>query len=56
VLKLVAQGRRNAEIARELFLSERTVDHHVAAILHKLGAHTRTEATAHAARLGVMSE
>jgi DNA-binding CsgD family transcriptional regulator len=56
VLGLVAQGRRNAEIARELVLSERTVDHHVAAILHKLDARTRTEATAHAARLGLTAE
>ena len=40
VLRLVAEGRRNAEIARELVLSERTVDHHVAAILQKLGART----------------
>jgi DNA-binding NarL/FixJ family response regulator len=53
VLRLVAQGRRNAEIARELVLSERTVDHHVAAILNKLGARTRVEATAHALRLGL---
>jgi len=56
VLRLVAEGRRNAEIARELVVSERTVDHHVAAILHKLDAHTRTEATAQAVRLGITGE
>jgi DNA-binding CsgD family transcriptional regulator len=53
VLRLVAQGLRNAEIAQELVLSERTVDHHVTAILQKLGARSRTEATAYAMRLGL---
>jgi DNA-binding NarL/FixJ family response regulator len=53
VLALVAQGMRNAEIAHELVLSERTVDHHVAAILRKLGARTRAEASASAVRLGL---
>lgn len=56
VLRLVAQGRRNAEIALALTLSERTVEHHVAAILDKLGARTRAEAGAHAVRLGVAGE
>jgi DNA-binding CsgD family transcriptional regulator len=56
VLRLVAQGRRNAEIARTLVLSERTVEHHVAAILDKLAAGSRTEAGAHAVRLGVVDE
>ncbi len=46
VLNLVAQGLRNAEIARALVLSERTVERHVATSLRKLGAHTRTEAAA----------
>jgi DNA-binding NarL/FixJ family response regulator len=50
VLSLLAQGSTNIEIADRLFLSKRTVDHHVSAILTALGAHNRSEA-AHKARL-----
>ena len=46
VLKLVADGLSNAEIARRLFLSTKTVDHHVSAILQKLGVSTRGQAAA----------
>jgi DNA-binding NarL/FixJ family response regulator len=51
VLAHAAQGLRNAGIAERLFLSEKTVDHHVSAILRKLNVHTRGEAGAEAVRL-----
>ena len=44
VLGLMADGLSNAEIATRLFISPKTVDHHVSAILAKLDAHTRLEA------------
>ena len=56
VLALLASGMRNAEVAERLFLSRRTVDHHVSSILRKLGAGSRGEAVATAARLGVLEE
>src|SRR6185437_15782367 len=44
VLALIADGLRNTEIADRLVLSVRTVDHHVSAILRKLGVRSRGEA------------
>jgi DNA-binding CsgD family transcriptional regulator/tetratricopeptide (TPR) repeat protein len=49
VLALMADGLRNADIAARLFISSKTVDHHVSAILSKLGARTRGEAVRAAA-------
>ena len=56
MLELVAEGLRNAEIAGRLVLSERTVDHHVAAILRKLDVRTRGQASAEAVRLGLTQD
>jgi len=56
VLGHVAQGLRNADIADRLFLSEKTVNHHVSAILRKLQVRTRGEAAAEAARLGLLAQ
>ncbi len=53
VLSLLAEGLRNAEIAERLVVSPKTVDHHVSAVLRKLGVRTRGEAGAAAARLGL---
>ena len=53
VLRLLADGMTNAEIAGCLVLSVRTVDAHVAAVLAKLGLRSRREAPARAAELGV---
>jgi ATP/maltotriose-dependent transcriptional regulator MalT len=54
VLALVVEGLSNAEIATRLFLSTRTVDHHVSAILRKLEVPTRARASAEASRLGLL--
>ena len=53
VLALLAEGLRNAQIAKRLVVSEKTVDHHVSAILRKLDVRSRGEAGAKAARLGL---
>jgi DNA-binding CsgD family transcriptional regulator/tetratricopeptide (TPR) repeat protein len=55
VLALLSEGLRNAEIAQRLVVSEKTVDHHVSAILRKLDVRTRGEASAEAARLGLLA-
>jgi LuxR family maltose regulon positive regulatory protein len=54
VLRLLAQGVSNAEIARRLVISPHTAKHHVASILAKLGASTRTGAAARARELGLL--
>jgi DNA-binding NarL/FixJ family response regulator len=54
VLEMLAQGRGNKEIAAKLNISEHTVKFHVASILGKLGAGTRTEAVSIALRRGLI--
>ena len=53
VLSLLREGLGNREISRRLFISERTVDHHVSAVLSKIGVSSRTEAVREADRLGI---
>ncbi|MGH7446360.1 MAG: helix-turn-helix domain-containing protein, partial [Longimicrobiales bacterium] len=53
VLSLLAQGLSNREIGRRLFLSTRTIDHHVSALLRKLDADSRAGAARIARKLGL---
>jgi DNA-binding NarL/FixJ family response regulator len=53
VLRLVAQGLRNSEIADQLVVSAKTVDHHVSSVLTKLGVSSRNAAAREAVRLGI---
>ena len=55
VLALVAAGLRNAEIAERLYLTPKTVSHHLSAIYAKLGVETRTEAAHAASQLGIIA-
>ena len=54
VLGLVAEGLSNGEIAERLFISSKTVDHHVSAILGKLDSHSRGQAVALARSVGLI--
>lgn len=53
VLALIARGMRNAEVARELAISENTVAGYIKSIYRKLGISSRAEASWHATRLGL---
>jgi len=55
VLRLLAEGRANKEIARDLGITEQTAKSHVHSILAKLGMLSRTQAALYAARLGLVS-
>jgi DNA-binding NarL/FixJ family response regulator len=54
VLRLVAAGRSNKEIARDLGIGEKTVKTHVSNVLGKLGVQSRTQAALHAVRTGLV--
>jgi two-component system NarL family response regulator len=54
VLRLVAKGLNNREVAKELFISENTVKNHVRNILEKLQLHTRMEAAMYAVRQNII--
>lgn len=56
VLRLIADGRTNHEIAESLFVAAGTVKAHTASIYRKLDAANRTEAVAHARKMGILSE
>jgi two-component system, NarL family, response regulator LiaR len=55
VLRLLAEGRANKEIARTLGIGERTVKTHVSNVLTKLGLQSRTQAALHAIHIGLVS-
>ncbi|MBV9790436.1 MAG: response regulator transcription factor, partial [Chloroflexi bacterium] len=55
VLRLLALGQANKEIARTLNIGEKTVKTHVSNILGKLGVQSRTQAALHAVRIGLVS-
>jgi DNA-binding CsgD family transcriptional regulator len=56
VLALIAEGLRNAQIADPLVVSQKTVDHHVSAILRKLDVRTRAQAAREATRFGLIAQ
>ena len=55
VLRLLAKGRSNKEIAHDLTLGEKTVKTHVSNVLSKLGVPSRTQAALYAVRIGLVA-
>lgn len=56
VVPLLVQGLSNSEIARRIYVSPKTVDHHISSILSKLGVRRRVDAAREAIRLGLVPE
>jgi len=55
VLQLMAQGQTNQEIAERMFITERTVKHHISEILQKLHLRNRVQVVAYAVRTGMVN-
>jgi len=55
VLRLLDEGLTNAELGQRLYISAKTVDHHVSAILAKLHVANRRDAARAARRLGIIA-
>ena len=56
VLALVARGKRNAEIAQELYVSVNTVESHLYHVFQKIGVSSRTEAALYALQSGLLAK
>ena len=56
VLQLLKDGLQNKEIAMKLFISPKTVDHHMTSIFFKLDVNSRAKAVKEAGRLGIIKE
>lgn len=54
VLQLIADGKTTAQVASELYVSQKTIKNHLASIYAKLDAHDRTQAVLRGARLGIV--
>jgi DNA-binding NarL/FixJ family response regulator len=54
VLRLVAWGLTNAQVAQELFISPRTVNAHMGSVYHEIGSHSRAEAARFASESGLL--
>ncbi len=53
IIKLIAEGKNNREIARELFISEKTVKNHISSIFRKINVHDRTQAALYAIKANI---
>jgi len=56
ILSLLVEGLSNAQLARRLHRSQKTIDHHVSSVLAKLGVHSRLEVRAAAIALGLLPD